>query len=448
MYEPIFPGGGGLVSFWVAVVVAALGGAVVQGAAPIRVEARQTSPVGFVTTGPIPFTDAYTRVEGTVSLEVEDRVATATRGDRGRLTAAFAVDGARYELTLDEVGLPPSWIRAIGHPIEGGVVIDRTVNGGAPIGFAATTPARAAAVLWGVGEVRKNGELVSDRALVIAQVLRAGTHADDDTHRLLPEARALDGEIEVLALGLPVEVDPRGFLQIGFDEVRITVEGDPLPLEEAIATVPSRSPEEATAAAHQRGIGGAGVVTAPIGVYGGGVPGPLPVPINAPAATATQLGRVAAVPQTTAPAERRGMPRPPPGVPFDAPAQPLPEGISPLNAQPAEPLVPGIPPANAEPAPPRVLGISPLNADPAEPLVPGISPANAEPAPPLPLGISPFNAAPAEPLVPGIPPANAQPAPPLISGVPPVNTAPVAPPSSAGNASTVPGAGAATGSGQ
>jgi hypothetical protein len=60
-------------------------------------------------------------------------------------------------------------------------------------------------------------------------------HADDDTFRLLASARPGDTELYVLVWNLPREAEPRGFIQFGFDDVLIEVNGSQVP---AVAVVP------------------------------------------------------------------------------------------------------------------------------------------------------------------------------------------------------------------
>ncbi|MFP2899575.1 hypothetical protein ACLEQD_24765, partial [Corallococcus sp. 4LFB] len=103
------------------------------------------------------------------------------------------------------------------------------------IGWRATTRAHAAMAVWGIGSVWRNGTLVTDSALIHAAALDAGTYSDDDTKRLLREARPGDAEVVVVAWNLPPQVEPRGFIQFVFDNVAINVDGTRVP---SVAVVP------------------------------------------------------------------------------------------------------------------------------------------------------------------------------------------------------------------
>ena len=140
-------------------------------------------------------------------------------------------------MELLAAGLPPEY-RGQGVPplpegVAGGVVLNRVLYGwGGLGGVPNTTPVQAAVAVWGVGRVRVDGQVVTDRALVHVAALSAGSHADDDTFRLLPLARPGDLELHVLVMGVP----GLGFVQFGFDDgISISVEGQPL---EEIASLP------------------------------------------------------------------------------------------------------------------------------------------------------------------------------------------------------------------
>ncbi len=162
-------------------------------------------------------------------------------------------------------------------PIAGGVVLGQDLHGGSGLGFAQMTRVQAATAVWGVGRVWRNGELLSDTALIHAAALSRGAHADDDTFRLLPSARQGDTELEVLVWNLPLALEPRGFIQFGFDDVAIDVDGVPVP---AVAFVPTAGvfvgvappsspvplgaslglvPNSGLALQQQQGVGGAGL---------------------------------------------------------------------------------------------------------------------------------------------------------------------------------------------
>ncbi|HZH13784.1 MAG TPA: hypothetical protein VE057_05425 [Archangium sp.] len=254
-----------------------------------EVSARTTGNVGFFTQGTIPFTDLFERGTGWAELSVRDRIADprATYGDAGSLVATFDIAGDTYRVELDQAGFPPaqalagrpvrgSLPGAPAQPIGGGVVLDQDMHGGAVLGFSNTSRVHAAAAVWGVGRVWRNGELLTDAALIHAAALERGAHADDETFRTLPVARPGDTELTVLAWNLPREAEPRGFIQFDFDNVAITVNGTDVPAVAAVPTAgnlagvaPPSSPVPGgaslgsvpnSALSQQQGVGGSGVV--------------------------------------------------------------------------------------------------------------------------------------------------------------------------------------------
>lgn len=200
--------------------------------------ARTVGNVGYFTQGPVPFTDLFERGSGSAELSVQDRIADprATYGDAGRLVATFDIAGSSYRVELDRAGFPPGPMGAPAQPIAGGVVLNQDLHGGAPLGFSSMSRERAAVALWGVGRVWRNGELLTDSAVIHASALAWGAHADDDTFRVLPVARPGDTELDVLVWNLPRELEPRGFIQFDFEDVAITVAGTDVP---AVAVVPT-----------------------------------------------------------------------------------------------------------------------------------------------------------------------------------------------------------------
>lgn len=203
--------------------------------------ARTERPDGFFIQGPLPFTDLAERGFGSASLSVEDRVSLpgATYGDVGQLSATFRLGGAEYRVELTRPGFPPPqvWGRTVSgplprpppHAIGGGVLLDVPLYGDSGLGWAAMTRTHAAVAVWGVGSVWRNGQLLTDSAFVHAAALAAGAYADDDTHRLLRQARFGDSELVVAAWNLPASVEPRGFVQFVLEHVDISVGGVDVP---------------------------------------------------------------------------------------------------------------------------------------------------------------------------------------------------------------------------
>ena len=262
-----------------------------------EVSARTTGNVGFFTQGTLPFTDLFERGTGRAELSVQDRIADprATYGDSGSLVATFDIAGDTYRVELDQAGFPPAQAMAgrtlmgplpgaPAQPIAGGVVLDQDMHGGAVLGFSNTSRVHAAAAVWGIGRVWRNGELLTDAALIHAAALDKGSHADDETFRTLPVARPGDTELTVLAWNLPREAEPRGFIQFDFDNVAITVNGRDVPAVAAVPTVgnlgglpPPSSPVPGgaslggvpnSALSQQQGVGGSGVAGTGQGQFG------------------------------------------------------------------------------------------------------------------------------------------------------------------------------------
>jgi hypothetical protein len=211
-----------------------------------EVTARTVGNVGYFTQGPTPFTDLFERGAGSAQLSVRDRIADprATYGDAGRLEATFTLGATTYRVELDQPGFPPAQAsQGTGplplppaQPIAGGVVVNQDLHGGAALGSPAMTRVHAAAALWGVGRLWRNGQLITDTAIIHAAALSRGAHADDDTFRTLPVAREGDTELSVLVWNLPPQLEPRGFIQFDFDDVAIEVNGLEVP---ALAAVPT-----------------------------------------------------------------------------------------------------------------------------------------------------------------------------------------------------------------
>ncbi|WP_375760488.1 hypothetical protein [Corallococcus exercitus] len=210
--------------------------------------ARTERPDGYFFQGTLPFGDLTERGTGQASLSVQDRVglANATFGDKAQLSANLRVGGVEYRVELTQPGFPPKQAMSRApagplpppppHLIEGGVLMGTPLYGETGIGWRATTRAHAAMAVWGIGSVWRNGTLVTDSALIHAAALDAGTYSDDDTKRLLRDARPGDAELVVVVWNLPTQVEPRGFIQFLFDNVAIDVEGARVP---SVAVVPT-----------------------------------------------------------------------------------------------------------------------------------------------------------------------------------------------------------------
>ncbi|HEX8435989.1 hypothetical protein [Archangium sp.] len=214
-----------------------------------RVTARTVGSVGFFTQGSVPFTDLFERGSGSAELFTQDRIADprATYGDVARLEATFQIGGDSYRVELAQGGFPPAQAMAgtpvtgplpspPAQPISGGVVVGQDLHGTSGLGFSNMTRVQSATAVWGVGRVWRNGALLSDTALIHAAALSQGAHADDDTFRLMPSARPGDTELYVMVWNLPRALEPRGFIQFGFDDVAIDINGTPVP---AVAFVPT-----------------------------------------------------------------------------------------------------------------------------------------------------------------------------------------------------------------
>lgn len=235
----------------------------------VQASARTTSSAGYFAQGITPYPNIYERGTGSATLTAEDRVGAwgATYGDKGRVEAEFRLGGTQYRVELTQPGFPPQQAggRTValrpGFPVAGGVLLDHGLNGASGLGWMATTPVHAAAVVWGVGSVWRNGQLITDTAMIQAAALSHGSHADDETHRILAAARAGDTELDVLVWNLPQSAEPRGFLQFSFDEVEIELNGRPV---NSVAVVPSvQGMESGASAAATGGFGGNGLFVTP-----------------------------------------------------------------------------------------------------------------------------------------------------------------------------------------
>ncbi|MGQ0506658.1 MAG: hypothetical protein ACT4TC_15205 [Myxococcaceae bacterium] len=443
---------------------------------PHAVSASNQGLTAYVVKGSLPHSDTFLQGGGVVSLDLTDRVrgAAAMSGDSGRLYARLSVGGASYEIHLDRIGFTRADLSAgagLRHPIEGGVMFDRWLNGATGFGFAVATPVHAMAAVWGVGRVIKDGQTLTDRALIHAAALDRGSHSDDSTHRMLPQARAGDGEIYILAENLPVAAEPTGFVQVEFDDVRISYDSQSLALLNEVPNVPdtgtpvvSYAGGPSTFTIAESGTGGSGlapptVTASPLAYLPmSGVtllPGTLTTPAAAPSAsgTATPLPLGSNVPPTPPASSTQATPTLPgtgtlpaiggnPGVtPSAGPATLPPTGgssglVSSVRPSSPELVSPGIPATpdvltadtpTAQPVTPQTLptaftqtpqvlrsGTPSTVAEPSTavtPLTP-LTPIanNGSQVTALPATPAPTNVAAATPLPTGISPANALPA--------------------------------------
>jgi hypothetical protein len=344
--------------------------------------ARTTSPVGFFAQGTTPYPNQFERGYGSASLNAEDRVPAlgALYGDKARLEAEFRLGETRYRVELTEPGFPPvqapgataGSLAALrpGFPVGGGVILDRDLNGGSGFGWTATTQVHAAVAVWGVGSVWRNGQLITDRAVIQAAALSHGSQADDETHSTLPAARAGDTELHVLVWNLPRNAEPRGFLQLSFDDVEINLAGQNVPSVAALPNVVGLESGEAMQATG--GFGGNGLF----------VP---PTPILPPGEGVGGSGfDVTAAPETGQP----GGPVTPVGpTTLSGPASPNPSAVPGLSvgteATQVGTAVPGIPGVPGEPITGPVTGTTPVGPGAITPdTISGTFPTLGAPTPP------------------------------------------------------------------
>ncbi|RKH09970.1 hypothetical protein D7V97_15095 [Corallococcus sp. CA053C] len=427
--------------------------------------ARTDQPDGYFIQGPLPFSDLTERGTGQASLSVEDRVgmANATFGDQAQLSASLRVGGVDYRIELTQAGFPPVQAMARApagplprpppHLIEGGVLMGTPLYGDSGIGWRATTRAHAAMAVWGIGSVWRNGALLTDSALVHAAALDAGTFADDDTKRLLREARPRDAELVVVVWNLPQQQEPRGFVQFLFDDVSISVEGAKVPSVEVVPTTghlpaslagltpvaptafpaavaPMSAPRFAPAT---QGTGGSGTVGTATGMGTGTTgtgtgPGTAPLPALPSDAPSTFSGSFSpsgpanppaivsgATPGSTAP-EGQGTFATPPTVAgvsvggFTTPQVSAPDFNNFVGTSQVSPGIlattPPLTQSSTTPPSPILGTPAPLNTGTAPPLLGtpaplNTSPSTALPATPAPANAAPATGAPAAPAVPG-----------------------------------------------
>ncbi len=348
------------------------GGALPDAGVPAAAQASSAGGEVFLSTGADPSVDQSQNARGEASLEVRDRTddPKALHGDAVRFSATLREGVDRFTVEVTQAGVPDGTdLRLLGvaAPLRGGVQVGPVVFGRTGLGPVGLPPARAAIAVVGVGRVLHNGRVIAQRAPVQIFALAAGIHADDDTHRRLPAARAQDTELVVYVPSVPSDVLP-GYLLAVFENPAISIRDQQVP---RLAQVPVTQTQVSTG-------GGGGFLSG----------------TDASTELAPPLFEGA----------RDELPLTVPGA---IPAVPLPASPAPLNAAPARPLLPTPPPGQA----PLLAPAAPIGVTlPVTPLPVGIPPANAQTgpngAPSLP---QPLNAAPAAPLPPGIPPANAAP---------------------------------------
>jgi hypothetical protein len=323
--------------------------------------------------------------------------------------AEFRLGELQYRVELTQPGFPlaqaPGTAPARppaprpGFPVEGGVILDRDLNGNSGLGWTATTRVHAAVAVWGIGSVWRNGQLLTDSAVMQIAALSHGAQADDDSHRTLAAARAGDTEFHVLVWNLPLSAEPRGFIQFSFDDVEIELGGQPV---KAVAVVPNVTGLEP---------GGAMATFGGVGQNGSFVP---PSPIPQPGQGTGGSGfNFTAAPQTGTP----GGPVTPvsPGT-LGGPASPNPFAIPGVSvgtegtlAGTAAPGVSGVPgaPISGPVTPGSTVGPGAVTPD----TISGTFPTTGAPTPPANIsGVMPGTPAPGStlaaqsPELPGTPP--------------------------------------------
>lgn len=480
-----------------------------------EVTARTTSSTGFFIQGPAPFALQTERGTGSVELTVVDRITVpdATFGDAARLDARFRIGGVEYGVELSAAGFPPAPAsgaseavpRRLQWPVGGGVMLDVDLHGSSGLGFSYAPRVHAGAAVWGVGRVTRNGQLLTDSAIIHVAALTAGARSDDEVHTLLTLARPGDHELYVLAWNLPASAEPRGFIEFSFDDVAIERDGMRLP---AVATVPSPVGSDGRVVASDVPVTGAGSLglsilptTEAVGGSGAAAAEPIApfispgrvavasgqpaqeLPVSAPAvgapgpADATQVpadsflneGRVGIAVDGAGPSGSpgAGLIETPADVPAGQPDPFLGEGRVALSAQVAPSTVGGLstfgqvplatsgnfsvlPLGPAVPGPSFGFAVNGSDLDVSRaPPIPGTVPGES-PAVPLVSTPQPLNAQAPVPLVANPTPLNVQTPVPLVATPPPLNAQPLAPTpgaTAAGAPGTAPGTAAGTATG-
>lgn len=226
-----------------------------------RVRAETVDPRGFLLQGRDLGANEWEQGVGMITIDATDRARrpSALYGDRARVEARFRIGAADYRIVLEKPGFPPRRAGGAGikppHEVGGGVMVNTWINGPTGIGNVLRPAAHAAVVVWGIGRIERDGRVLSDAVRIEAGALTWGYHADDATHRVLTAAREGDTEMYVRVTGIPRNREARGFLEISFDDVAISVNDRPV---QSVRDIPSNvlSPE-AMAGSGVVGAGGA-----------------------------------------------------------------------------------------------------------------------------------------------------------------------------------------------
>ena len=149
----------------------------------------------------------------------------ATYGDSARLVATFDIAGDTYPGGVGPGGLPARGRLGAGHPHAGGVVLNQDIHGGAPLGSGISPRERADDRLRGVGRVWRNGELLTDSAIIHAAALAWGPTRTMTPSGCCPWPVRATPSWDVLVWNLPRGLEPRGFIQFNFEDVAINVAG-------------------------------------------------------------------------------------------------------------------------------------------------------------------------------------------------------------------------------
>lgn len=367
----------------------------------IQAEAETTGQNAFIATGADPSVQQFGEARGEARLVTEDRIGVprATYGDKAQFAAVIRSGLVEYRIELLEAGAPPVDGEAqpppFATPLEGGVRTSDVVFGRTGMGPAGMPPARSATSIFGRAQITRNGVVVDPAAPVQIHALATGVHADDDTRRRLPAARAEDTELIVYAPRIASDLVPNGYLLVTFEDVAISVAGRRVPSTGYVATSFELRPG-----------------TLPIVAELEDVPDLTP-PNFAGFAQAPAAVDVVPIPGTDAPGSPQAL--------NATPAVPLPQTVDVLNeatvtdgptvgaTQEAVPLPPTPGALNAQPGTTgfggAVPGVQPLNATPATPLPPGVAPLFGGPDV-VPPALPPGGAVPGT-AVPTTPPATA-----------------------------------------
>jgi hypothetical protein len=335
---------------------------------PIEASATTTTPRAFLAIGDAPESEYFADGLGDASVKVQDKCGNCS------LDASLRVGVDTWRVQLESAGE----VRI------GGLVLGRS---GYP--FRGAAAAISAFTLTGAARVEHNGSVVSLNAPVVVLALVTGIHADDDTHRRMPEARAGDVELVVMVPQLPRSAVPNGFLLMTWEDVDIRVQNQVVPSAKFVPTV--NGLQDAVAVPTMPGPDFRGAATSD--AAGDLIPLPTvglnstPQPLNSAPATPLALGI----------SPLQGAPTPLIGGAVDpsVPAVPLSQGIAVLQSAPT-PLSGGAGTPTA-PASPLIPGIAPLNSQPLASTFGAAPPVQIGPGPvgpPQPTGAQTFQAVP------------------------------------------------------